>query len=67
MEKFFKRIVIAAKVIGALIMIAAALYVLYICFIFFGILWTREGPVFTILAAIYMISFVVFISDTKKS
>lgn len=48
-------------------MIAAALYVLYICFIFLGCLWTDYGLVYAILAAIYMISFVVFISDTKKS
>lgn len=67
MEKFFKRIVTVAKVIGALIMIAAALYVLYICFIFLGCLWTDYGPGYAILAAIYMISFVVFINDTRKS
>ena len=67
MEKFFKGIVIAAKVVGALIMIAIVLYVLFICFIFLGCLWTEYGPVYTILAAIYMVSFVVFISDTKKS
>lgn len=48
-------------------MIAIALYVLYICFIFLGCLWTDYGPVYTILAAIYMISFVVFMGDTIKS
>lgn len=48
-------------------MIAAVLYVLYICFIFLGCLWTDYGPGYAILAAIYMISFVVFINDTRKS
>lgn len=49
-------------------MIAALLFVLYICFIFLACLWTEQGPVFTILAAIYMISFVVFMGSlTNKS
>ena len=65
--KFLKGIVFAAKVIGALAIIAMGLFVLYITFIFLGILWTECGTVPTILAAIYIISFVVFISDTKKS
>lgn len=65
--KFLKGMIIAAKVIGALTIIAMGIFVLYIAFIFLGILWTSCGPIPTILAAIYMISFVVFINDTKKS
>jgi len=65
--KFLKGIIFAAKVVGALAVIAMGLFVLYITFIFLGILWTECGPVPTILAAIYIISFVVFISDTNKS
>lgn len=65
--KFLKGMIIAAKVVGALAVIAMGLFVLYITFIFLGILWTECGPVPTVLAAIYIISFVVFIGDTKKS
>lgn len=65
--KFLKGMIIAAKTIGALAVIAMGLFVLYIILIFLGILWTECGPVPTILAAIYIISFVVFINDTKKS
>ena len=65
--KFLKGIIIAAKVIWALAIIAMGLFVLYIIFIFLGILWTECGPIPTILAAIYIISFVVFMNDTKKS
>lgn len=65
--KFLKGLIFAAKVIGMLAVVAMGLFILYICFIFFGILWTEQGPVITILAAIYVISFVVFINDTKKS
>lgn len=65
--KFLKGLIFAVKVIGMLAVVAMGLFVLYICFIFLGILWTEHGPVITILAAIYMISFVVFMGDTKKS
>lgn len=65
--KFLKGIVFAAKAIWTLAIIAMGLFVLYICIIFLGILWTECGTIPTILAVIYIISFVVFMGDTKKS
>ena len=64
--KFLKGIIIAAKVIGALAIIAMGLFVLFICFILLSYLWTEYGPLVAIIAAIYMISSVAFADSLTK-